>query len=285
MIENNVCLKKYNTWHCGGKAEFLFKPNSLYELANFFKDNHQVYSNIHFLGLGSNVLIRDGIIKGLVIHTQSHLDKIEFIEDRVVYAEAGVPVAKLAKQCAKHNKGGIEFFAGIPGTVGGALAMNAGAFGGETWENVISADVLTPNGQIITFPNEAFNYSYRKVILPCEGWFLGARFHIKDNPTSATEIKEMLQKRNTSQPIGVFSCGSVFRNPKPLYAAKLIEEVGLKGIGIGEAYVSDKHANFIINKKDSTSAQILAVMNLAKQRVNNIYGIDLIPEVRLIGYD
>ncbi|MGA2655797.1 MAG: UDP-N-acetylmuramate dehydrogenase, partial [Gammaproteobacteria bacterium] len=238
-----------------------------------------------WLGLGSNVLIRDAGINGTVILTQDGLNELT-CEDNIVRAQAGVTCAKLAKFCAKHGLAEGSFFAGIPGTVGGALAMNAGAFGGETWTHVKAVEMINRQGEIKLRPREEFTVGYRHVSLPKDEWFVAAHFvfpKTNDSETEQEKIRLLLRERREKQPIGVLSCGSVFRNPPGNFAAKLIEQCGLKGLKMGDAMVSEKHANFIINIKNARAADIEALILHVQQVVHEQTGIELIPEVRTYG--
>lgn len=243
----NEALSDYTSWHVGGVAKQSYKPADLADLANFLP-TLPATETIVWLGLGSNVLIRDGGISGTVILTQGALKEMT-IQKGVVRAEAGVTCAKLAKFCARQHLGRAAFFAGIPGTVGGALAMNAGAFSDETWPHVALVETIDRNGVIRQRVPEDFHIAYREVRRPAEEWFVAGHFIFPpgDESQAKQHIRDLLHKRDETQPIGQFSCGSVFRNPPGDHAARLIESCGLKGKKIGGSWVSTKHANFIIN--------------------------------------
>lgn len=279
----DVSLSRYNTWGVGGHAECVFHPADLEDLSNFLAHTHAQVP-ITWLGLGSNVLIRDGGIDGVVIITQSGLKEIRF-DNGSVYSQAGTACAKLARASVSNGFQGIEFLAGIPGTVGGALAMNAGAFGGQTWEHVIQVDSINRQGEIITRDACEFEYGYRYVKSFSDEWFVGARFELKvNNPdTNIISIKDLLAQRAASQPIGKKNCGSVFKNPEHGFAAKLIEQCGLKGFAIGGACVSQKHANFILNEANATANDIEQLITYVQQTVRQQCHIELIPEVRFLG--
>lgn len=283
QVTENESLKKLNSWHVGGCADRTFRPKDLNDLSQFLK-TLPPDEPITYLGLGSNVLIRDAGIRGTVILTLGALNTLR-IEEGLVYAEAGITCAKLAKLCAKENLDGGAFFAGIPGTVGGALAMNAGAFGGVTWDVVESADVIDRSGAIKTIRPGDIQVAYRHVDRPEGTWFVAGRFKFSpsDAATQSQDIKALLQKRSDTQPIGLPSCGSVFRNPEGGHAAQLIESCGLKGLRIGGAEVSMKHANFIINTGDATSADIEQLIAHVQATVLEKTGIHLIREVHIIG--
>jgi len=274
-------LSKHTTWRIGGNADRFFIPADVFDLADFLKENPQ--EPLFWLGLGSNLLIRDGGIRGTVISTEK-LNRLELIEETLWKADAGVSCAKLARQMSRAGLGGGEFLAGIPGSLGGALAMNAGAFGGETWNLVESVTMLNRNGDLIERQPSEFMVNYRHVIKPVKNeWFASAtlRFHAADE--NAIKIKALLEKRKITQPIGLPSCGSVFRNPKPLFAAKLIEDAGLKGFQIGGAQVSEKHSNFIINVGNATAKEVESLIAKIISTVKEKFDVQLQPEVHIVG--
>ncbi|NOQ68801.1 MAG: UDP-N-acetylmuramate dehydrogenase, partial [Gammaproteobacteria bacterium] len=205
------------------------------------------------------------------------------------YVGAGVAGAKLARFCSKHKLTGAEFFAGIPGLIGGALAMNAGAFGGETWPLVIAVETLNRKGEITKRQASEFKYSYRHIEGPKDEWFVSATLKLKkqqqnkQQENNTIDIKQLLARRAEAQPTGVASCGSVFRNPEGHYAAQLIEQCGLKGKSIGGAVISEKHANFIINDNNATATDIESLIKLIQKTVKYKYGILLQPEVKIVG--
>jgi UDP-N-acetylmuramate dehydrogenase len=206
-----------------------------------------------------------------------------------VWCDAGVPCAKLAKQCAKWNLGPAEFFAGIPGTLGGALAMNAGAFGGETWRHVVEVETINHRGEVQRRKTSDYQIAYRHVRGPQNEWFMGAQLTFATRGDSLesgeAEIRALLKRRKETQPIGEPSCGSVFTNPPGHHAAKLIEGAGLKGYRIGGAVVSTKHANFIINEGDATASDIEQLIHHVKAVVLEKFQVELQPEVRVVGED
>ena len=279
----DASLSRYNTWGVGGCAECIFHPADLQDLSDFLIQIDQSVP-ITWLGLGSNVLIRDGGIDGVVIVTQSGLKEIQF-GDAMVYAQAGTACAKLARASVTHGYQGIEFLAGIPGTVGGALAMNAGAFGGQTWEHVKRVDVINKCGQIMSRDVGEFEYGYRYVKSFTNEWFVGAEFNLQaaSNDENIISIKDLLAQRAASQPIGKKNCGSVFKNPENNHAAKLIEQCDLKGYAIGGACVSQKHANFILNEKNATANDIEQLIVHVQKTVQQQCQIKLVPEVRFLG--
>lgn len=277
-------LKKLNSWHVGGLAQNSYRPADVEDLATFLQQL-PINEPITWLGLGSNVLIRDGGIKGTVILTQGMLNDIKQLDIHTVAVQAGVTCAKVAKFCAKQDLHGAGFFAGIPGTMGGALAMNAGAFGGETWNVVRDVTTIDRAGNIKEHDKNDFKVAYRHVELPRDTWFLAVSLQLQAGETEQqkAEIKALLKCRAESQPIGLPSCGSVFMNPPGNYAAKLIDSCGLKGHKIGGAQVSEKHANFIINTGDASAQDIETLIEYIEQIVAAETGIQLQREVKIIG--
>jgi UDP-N-acetylmuramate dehydrogenase len=280
----NVPLKGLNSWRVGGPAERLYRPADADDLA-LFLCTLSAGEPLTWLGLGTNLLVRDGGIRGTVIALHTALDGITRIDTHRVRAEAGVPCAKLARYCARRGLAGAEFMVGIPGTVGGALAMNAGAFGGQTWDVVVAVETIDRGGRIHRSQPGDFTIAYRDVSLPGELWFVAAEFAFKPGDTAASldQVRALLARRQASQPLGIASCGSVFRNPPGDYAARLIEAAGLKGHQIGGACVSEKHANFIINTGTASAAHIEALMEFVQAQVKRRHGVHLVPEVCIVG--
>mgnify|MGYP002712943173 CR=1 FL=1 len=280
----NEPLARYTTWRVGGPARRFYRPADSADLAQFLA-TLPADEQLLWLGLGSNLLIRDGGFNGTVIATQGRLDEMALIAEKQLRIEAGVSCAKVARFAAREGLCGVEFLAGIPGTFGGALAMNAGAFGGETWAHVVSVETVDRAGHVHNRLPEEFKVSYRHVQRQQDEWFLAATLSLEvgDVVGSQQQITELLARRNSSQPIGQPSCGSVFRNPTGDYAARLIETAGLKGQMIGGAQVSEKHANFIINTGTASALDIETLIGTVKQRVKETSGIELIAEVHVVG--
>ncbi len=288
-IIDNEPMSRHTSWRTGGVAKQYVQAQSLISLAGFIA-NLDKNEKLLWLGLGSNTLVRDAGFNGTVIATQGVMTQLAIIDESgfdeaTVYVGAGVASAKLARFCSKNKLVGAEFFAGIPGLVGGALAMNAGAFGGETWPLVVEVETLNRNGEITRRRASEFEYSYRHVSGPTEEWFVSATIKLKkqQSESGAVDIKQLLAKRAVAQPTGVASCGSVFRNPEGKYAAQLIEDCGLKGKRIGGAVVSEKHANFIINENKATASDIEALITLIQKTVKNKHNIELQTEVKIVG--
>lgn len=277
-------LARYTTWRVGGPADRLYRPADVADLAAFLA-TLPPEEPLFWLGLGSNLLVRDGGIRGTVVVTAGLLRGLDLTADGGVRAEAGVACAKLARFAGGAGLTGAEFMAGIPGTVGGALAMNAGAFGGETWPLVRRVEVIARNGARRTRGPEDYRIGYRSVAGPAGEWFLAAEFalHPGSGSQAGERIRELLRRRGATQPTGQASCGSVFRNPPGDHAGRLIEACGLKGARIGAAEVSPKHANFIINTGGARAADIEALMARVQVVVAERCGVRLESEVRVVG--
>jgi UDP-N-acetylmuramate dehydrogenase len=299
------------SWRAGGAAETAYFPVDLEDLVRFL---HTLPAGepVHMTGLGSNLLVRDGGLRGTVIFTHRALREMRL--DHLgalgggIYAEAGVACPKVARYAALCGLAGAEFLAGIPGTVGGALAMNAGCYGGATWDIVAYVLTLDRTGKTRARTREDYEIDYRHVQLKAEGrsqkaegghqghpssfivhpseeWFVAASFRLKrgSGAESRSKITELLKRRIATQPLGEPNAGSVFRNPPGDYAARLIEACGLKGHAIGNAMISDKHANFIVNRGGARAADIEILILLAEKSVKEKFGVTLEREVRVVG--
>jgi UDP-N-acetylmuramate dehydrogenase len=282
-VLHDVSMAKHTSWHVGGPADLFFTPRDVMDLASFLRQLPPEVPLL-WLGLGSNLLVRDGGIRGAVISTHGALGALARLSATRIQVEAGVPCARIARQCVKWGLGPAEFFAGIPGTLGGALAMNAGAWGDETWRHVVEVDVLDRRGMRHTRLPADYEIGYRTVKGPEHEWFIGARLEFERTPgVKEDAIRDLLDKRKQTQPIGEWSCGSVFTNPPGDHAARLIESAGLKGFRIGDASVSLKHANFIINHGAARAADVEAVILHVQSTVKRIHGVTLHTEVRIVG--
>jgi UDP-N-acetylmuramate dehydrogenase len=280
----NESLSGYTSWRVGGPADRLYKPADLQDLCDYLSQL-PAKEPLTWIGLGSNLLVRDGGIRGTVIALQGQLNELQRIEEKRVRIEAGVSCAKAARFCAREGLVGLEFLAGIPGTIGGALAMNAGAFGGETWERIVAVETVDHQGVLHRRTPDEYGIAYRGVTGPQAEWFVSAEFDLDkgDAEAALSQIKGLLEKRNASQPIGSLSCGSVFRNPEGDFSGRLVEAAGLKGYCIGGACVSEKHANFILNQEEARAADIEALILYVQKQVQEQFGVRLKPEVRIIG--
>ncbi len=308
----DVDMSRHVTWRAGGRARRVYRPADLADLQSFLRKLPQTEPLLP-VGLGSNLLVRDGGFRGTVLLLHGALNELRLEDGDIIYAQAGVAGAKLARFAASNQLCGAEFFVGIPGTLGGMLAMNAGCYGSETWQQVREVQVLTRNGELIERTPGEYEIGYRHVELkgkgegrrekgevnaPREGFtlpsfpfplpeelFVGARLWFKRGDVGAArhEIKTLMDKRAATQPLQQPNAGSVFRNPPGHHAAKLIEECGLKGRRIGGAQVSEKHANFIVNVGEATAADIENLINDVRAIVKHRTGIELHPEVKVVG--
>ena len=276
-------MSKHTTWRVGGPADVYHAPRCRAELLEFFR-GLDASTPVYWVGFGSNLLVRDGGIRGVVIATSQALSELRNLGAGIIEAEAGVACTVVARQCSRWQLGPAEFFAGIPGSVGGALRMNAGAFGGETWNSVIEVDVLDRHGVVHTRPRDAYEVGYRQVQKQADEWFLAARMQFTENyQVAEARMRTLIAERKASQPLGLPSCGSVFKNPPGDHAARLIETAGLKGARVGGAQVSPKHANFIINTGGATAADIEALIRKVQSTVESRHGVCLETEVQIIG--
>jgi UDP-N-acetylmuramate dehydrogenase len=280
-------MARHVSWRAGGRAARAFFPADLDDLALFLRATRGD-EPLLLVGLGSNLLVRDGGYSGTVVFTHRALADLRLLDDASVYAEAGVACPKVARFAANHGYAGAEFLAGIPGTVGGALAMNAGCYGGETWR--IAQRVLTMDRGGVLHERGAgdFEIGYRHVGLrdATDEWFVAAWFRLQpgDGQTARTRIRALLERRIASQPLQLPNAGSVFRNPADDHAARLIEAADLKGVSIGGARVSEKHANFIVNpERRATAGDIEALIERVQRTVRERFGVDLLREVRIVG--
>ena len=284
-------MSRHVSWRAGGVADRAYIPADLEDLQLYVR-SRPANEPIYFVGLGSNLLVRDAGLRGTVVFVHWALRELRIAavgdEGGEIYAEAGVASPKVARQAALHNYGGAEFLAGIPGTVGGALAMNAGCYGGETWDIVDRVTTMDRHGALHDHAAADYRIAYRSVtprVPAAEEWFIAAVFALDkgDGVQSRRMIKELLNRRISTQPLGMPNAGSVFRNPPGNYAARLIEQCGLKGAVVGGAAISAKHANFIVNNGTASAADIEALIERAQGAVKQKFGIDLEREVRILG--
>ena len=276
-------MSRHTSWRAGGPADVFFIPASIDDLSSFLAGLDSD-TPIFWHGVGTNLLVRDGGLRGVVISATKILRQLEQIDEHVVRAGAGVPCTQLARQCIRWGLGPSEFFAGIPGTVGGALAMNAGAHGGETWERVESVSTIDRTGEVHERVPADYTVGYRSVVGPANEWFVEGTFRFEPDVVPSMEtLQTMLERRKATQPLGLPSCGSVFRNPKGDHSARLIEAAGLKGHRIGGAEVSTKHANFIINRDNASASDIEALIEHVRKTVFDVHGVELVHEVRIVG--
>ncbi len=283
-LRQNEPLSKHTSWRVGGPAQWFYEPADVADLAQLLQqlpDNIPIF----WLGLGSNLLVRDGGMRGIMILTAGLLNKIKQLDDNTLSVEAGVSSAKVARFAVRAGLTGAEFLAGIPGTFGGALAMNAGAWGGETWSLVQTVKTLNKKGKFNHRLLTDYEIGYRHVNGPKNEWFVAATLQLSPNPRPAghATIQALLKQRNEKQPTGLPTCGSVFKNPPGDHAARLIEQAGWKGRSVGGASVSEKHANFILNHNGATAADIENLIQQIQADVKQKYQISLVPEVHIVG--
>ena len=282
-LRHHEPMSRHTSWRVGGPAENYFVPANIEDLQTFLRELDDDVP-VFWFGVGSNLLVRDGGLPGVVIAATKLFRNLEQTDRYTVRAGAGVPCTQLARQCIRWGLGPSEFFAGIPGTVGGALAMNAGAHGSETWDRVEAVRTIDRRGEIHERAPSEYSVAYRSVTGPANEWFLEATFRFDPHVTASLEtLNAMLDRRKATQPLGLPSCGSVFRNPEGDHAARLIEAAGLKGFSVGGAEVSDKHANFIINRGDANAADIETLIEHVRATVRETHGVELQHEVRIVG--
>ena len=277
-------MARHTSWRVGGKADYFYTPADKVDLIKLL-EQLPADMPLHWVGLGSNLLVRDGGVAGMVLGTTKGLSVLGFSAPGRIYAEAGVSCAKVARTAVAHGLTGAEFLAGVPGSFGGALAMNAGAFGGETWDWVERIECVNRAGQCKTFSASEIPHGYRRVELPAEYWLLSGQLALQpaSDDRGRQRIRSLLEKRSATQPVQSANAGSVFRNPPGAHAARLLEEAGLKGARVGDAVVSEVHANFIINRGAATAGDIEALIERARREVLARTGVHLTPEVRIIG--
>ena len=283
-LKANEEMSKHTSWKVGGAADRFYIPHDPDDLTVFLSTLAED-EPVTWIGLGSNVLVRDAGIRGTVISLNGMKEMLELLSDTTALTGSGVACAKVARFSARSGLTGGEFLAGIPGSIGGALAMNAGAFGSEIWEIVERVETITRKGEHVKRTAADFNVGYRHVDLPGDEWFISAiiRFEKDHKGQAQNRIKELLATRAATQPTGQFSCGSVFKNPDDDFAARLIQECGLKGFAVGNAHVSEKHANFIINNGKANAEDIETLILHIQKTVADNFSIELIPEVKILG--
>lgn len=287
----NEPMSRHTSWRVGGNADYFYTPSDKADLVQLL-EQLPADMPMYWVGLGSNLLVRDGGVAGLVVKTTKGLSKLNFLPPERIEAEAGVSCAKIARVAVENGLSGAEFLAGVPGSFGGAMAMNAGAFGGETWDWLEQIECVNRHGQCKILQASEIATGYRRVELPESHWVLSGQLRLEsandtkskqDKQEGKQRIRSMLEKRNASQPVQSANAGSVFRNPQGDHAGRLLQEAGLKGVCVGDAVVSDTHANFIINRGNANAEQIEQLIHLAQNKVRQQTGVELQPEVRIIG--
>lgn len=279
-------LKNYTMTKLGGNADILVMPSTEEEVAEVVKYAHLNNVPIFLLGNGSNMVIRDGGIRGIVLNL-SKLDQIR-IEGTTVYAQSGALIKDVSKAAAAKSLTGLEFSCGIPGSIGGAMAMNAGAYGGEINDVIASCKVLTKTGEVLNLSKEQLELGYRKSIIAKNGYYvLSSIFKLEngDKETIDATIADLTFKRESKQPLEYPSAGSVFKRPPGYFAGKLIQDSGMQGKGVGGAEVSTKHAGFIINKGNATATDYIETIHMVQKAVKEKFNVDLETEVKIVGED
>ena len=282
----NESLKKHTTYGIGGPADLMIFPKSKQDLIKVIEIINENKIQLTILGSGSNVLVSDNGIRGAVISLKNSLKQIE-VDDNILYAECGTMLGKIVKHAVKNNLIGLENLNGVPGTLGGALIMNAGAWGGEISENLIHVEVINSKSEIQKIQKKDLNFSYRQSSFNKDDILLSAKFNLKkaDKDIIKENFIEAQSGRKKSQPLNKRSAGSLFKNPKNNSAGKLLDEAGLKGFSIGDAKISEKHANFFINDGDATSKDMLMLIKKAHKEVKDKFNINLSLEVKLMGFN
>jgi len=282
----NEPLSKHTTYGIGGPAEIMVFPENKTDLIQIIRTARKMNQPVSILGSGSNILISDNGIKGVVISLKNTLKLIE-IENQKLYAECGSMLGRIVKQAVKHNLIGLENLNGVPGTLGGALVMNAGAWGGEISENLVQVELIDEDGKLRYLQKNEINFSYRQSSFNKKDILLSAEFLLKkaDKEIINKNFVEAQTGRKSTQPLNKRSAGSLFKNPKGHSAGKLIDEAGLKGFSVGQAKISDKHANFFINEGNASSKDMLQLIKKAHQTVKEKFNINLELEVKLMGFN
>ena len=282
----NESLKKHTTYGIGGPADLMIFPKSKQDLIKVIEIINENKIQLTILGSGSNVLVSDNGIRGAVISLKNSLKKIE-VDDNILYAECGTMLGKIVKHAVKNNLIGLENLNGVPGTLGGALIMNAGAWGGEISENLIHVEVINSKSEIQKIQKKDLNFSYRQSSFNKDDILLSAKFNLKkaDKDIIKENFIEAQSGRKKSQPLNKRSAGSLFKNPKNNSAGKLLDEAGLKGFSIGDAKISEKHANFFINDGNATSKDMLMLIKKAHKEVKDKFNVNLSLEVKLMGFN
>ena len=282
----NESLKKHTTYGIGGPADLMIFPKSKQDLIKVIEIINENKIQLTILGSGSNVLVSDNGIRGAVISLKNSLKQIE-VDDNILYAECGTMLGKIVKHAVKNNLIGLENLNGVPGTLGGALIMNAGAWGGEISENLIHVEVINSKSEIQKIQKKDLNFSYRQSSFNKDDILLSAKFNLKkaDKDIIKENFIEAQSGRKKSQPLNKRSAGSLFKNPKNKSAGKLLDDAGLKGFSIGDAKISEKHANFFINDGDASSTDMLMLIKKAHQEVKEQFNVNLSLEVKLMGFN
>jgi len=285
-ILRNEPMKKHTTFRIGGPADVLVKPATITEIEQVLQCCEEQAVPYYVVGNGSNLLVGDEGIRGVVLQLGNDFSEVEVCEDDTIWVQAGCRLSKVANLAAEHALTGMEFAAGIPGTIGGAVMMNAGAYGGEMKDIIECVTLLTPDREVLILPQDQMEFGYRESIVSKENYIvLEAKLRLQKGEPEAIEakMKEYSEARRSKQPLEYPSAGSTFKRPEGYYAGKLIMDAGLAGYRVGDAQVSEKHCGFVINCGQATAKDVTAVMNDVIHRVAEAYQVELEPEVRKIG--
>ncbi len=285
-ILRNEPMKKHTTFRIGGPADVLVKPATITEIEQVLQCCEEQAVPYYVVGNGSNLLVGDEGIRGVVLQLGNDFSEVEVCEDDTIWVQAGCMLSKVANLAAEHALTGMEFAAGIPGTIGGAVMMNAGAYGGEMKDIIECVTLLTPDREVLILPQDQMEFGYRESIVSKENYIvLEAKLRLQKGEPEAIEakMKEYSEARRSKQPLEYPSAGSTFKRPEGYYAGKLIMDTGLAGYRVGDAQVSEKHCGFVINCGQATAKDVTAVMNDVIHRVAEAYQVELEPEVRKIG--
>ena len=285
LLENEP-MSKHTSYGIGGPAFAYITPKDRDDLYNILIFATKFDIPVYFIGSGSNLLVSDNGINGIVLSPAKSLKILE-IENNSIIAESGVMLGKLVKESIKRNLTGLESLIGVPGTLGGALVMNAGAFGGEISNYLISVDIMTSKGELKSYKSKEIDFSYRFSSFRTDEFILLARFELKsESPEIISKKRQQASSgRKTNQPLRFRSAGSVFKNPKKHAAGYLIDKVGLKGKRIGDAEISTHHANFFINHGNASASDITELIRIAKKEVYEKFNIELELEIKTIGFE
>ena len=290
-VQFDVGLAPLTTFRLGGPASVLAEPDSVEELTSLLEAVRGAEVPWFILGGGSNVIFRDGGFKGVVLRLGRSFSKVSVTggdgSEVLVEAGAAAPTAALVRLCRRRGLSGLEFLAGIPGWVGGALAMNAGAQSGEICQAVTRIDLVTPNDGFMVISGREIKAAYRGLELPEGSVILKAAFRLKQSQPEAVEalVQDILAKRRAGQPKGVRSAGCIFRNPPGDAAGRLIDQAGLKGRRQGQAWVAREHANFIVHGGRARAEDVIGLLETVRSEVKARFGVDLEPEVKIVGSD
>ena len=278
-------MKKHTTFRIGGPADYFIVPTEIEEIRAVVSLCEEMGMPYYVIGNGSNLLVADKGFRGVILQIYKAMNQVK-IEGNVITAQAGASLAQIAKEALEHALTGFEFAAGIPGTLGGAVRMNAGAYGGEIKDILTKATVLTKEGEVVELSKEELEFGYRTSIIERTGQIV-LKAEIELSPGKREEIKAVMddlrKKRVSKQPLEFPSAGSTFKRPEGYFAGKLIQDAGLKGFRIGGAQVSEKHSGFVINTGNATAADVMELMRQINEKVTARFGVSLEPEVRRIG--